>query len=435
MKKTTAKKLFAALTISSLALTALLALGLMSSPSASAKSKLSPSNTVGTSTSTAASSSAVSAAAQTTATGIIMPRTPVYALDTDNTFFVLVPGTTTFVRLFRVADAPVDGNLIGIDFRASTGNNNIIYALTDRGKIYTIGLNGANLGKATLISTMTTTPIFPSGYQSLFDFNTVVDAVRLIGSDTTNYAVVNTGGNLATTAIQTSLTYNPADVNAGTTPRVSAGAYNNAVTGATSTIFDGFDYNKDTMITIDPATPGGSSATGGGVLRTIGPLVTPTGGRDKLAPTSDCDIYTLSNGTNRLVGVSGRTFFTVDLAQATPATALGTQKNIVVNGIATNADTGGRFIDVAASLVTYEAENATQGGGNIVDSSIPGFTGTAFVNFADNVAGGFTEFQVNQSGVVTLVFRYANGSTNNRACNVTLNGVSIGTATFPPTGY
>ena len=58
-------------------------------------------------------------AAQTT--GIVMPRTPIYALDTDNTLFVLVPGTTTFVRLVRVADAPVDGNLIGIDFRPAEG--------------------------------------------------------------------------------------------------------------------------------------------------------------------------------------------------------------------------------------------------------------------------------------------------------------------------
>src|SRR5215510_10487209 len=189
MKKTTAKKLFAALTISSLALTALLAVGLMSSPSASAKSKLSPSNTIGASSSTAASSAAVSAAAQTTATGIIMPRTPVYALDTDNTIFVLVPGTTTFVRLFRVADAPVDGNFIGIDFRPAVGNNNVLYANTDTGKLYTIGLTAATAGKATLVSTMT--PGFPSGYQSLFDFNPVLNAIRAIGSDGINYAVLN----------------------------------------------------------------------------------------------------------------------------------------------------------------------------------------------------------------------------------------------------
>src|SRR5215813_9932473 len=279
MMKTNAKKLFTALTFSSFVSIAILALALMSNHSASAKTELSSLNTA---TSTAASASAVSAAAQTT--GIIMPRTAIYALDTDNTFFVLWPGTTTFVRLFRVADAPVDGNLIGIDARAADGNNNQLYAVTDTGKIYTIGLNGVNQGKATLISTMTGVPMFSAGYQSLMDFNPVVNALRLIGTDTQNYAVVNTAGNLATTAVQTSLTYNTADVNAGKIPRVGSGAYNNNFNGATATIFYAFDHNLDTMCTIDPAAAGGSSATGGGVLRTIGPLVTPTGGRVKLSP-------------------------------------------------------------------------------------------------------------------------------------------------------
>src|SRR5262245_38384100 len=224
MKRSSVKKAFAALSITPLALAASLTFSLMSGHSTSAKSASNPSTI---SAAPAASSAAMSAAVQTTTTGIVMPRTPVYALDTDNTIFVLVPGTTTFVRLFRVADAPVDGNLIGFDFRVSQGNNNSIYAVTDTGKVYTIGLNGANAGKATLISSMTTVPTFPDGYQSLMDFNPVVDAVRLIGSSTLNYAIVNTGGNLATTAIQTALTYNPADVAKGVSPRVSAGSYTN----------------------------------------------------------------------------------------------------------------------------------------------------------------------------------------------------------------
>jgi Domain of unknown function (DUF4394) len=428
MKKPNAKKLFAVLTFSSLALTALLTLTLISSPSASAESKLSLSNT---SDSLAASSSAMTVAAQTT--GIVMPRTPIYALDTDNTLFVLVPGTTTFVRLVRVADAPVDGNLIGIDVRPSAGNG-VLYALTDTGNIYTIGLTAGALGRATLISSMTTAPNFPDGYQSLADFNPVVDALRVIGSSTLNYAVVNTGGNLATTAIQTSLTYNAADVNKGKSPRVSAGSYTNNFIGSTVTIFYGVDYNTDSLVTIDPPATGGSSATGGGVLRTIGNLVTPTGGRIKVSPTADIDFYTTRNGTNRLVGVSGRTFFTIDMAQVTPATALGTTRNVVVQGIPAAADTGGRFIDVAAALTRYEAENAVQGGGNIVEANIAGFSGTGFVNFVNNAAGGFTEFAVNQAGTQTLFIRYSNGSAANRPCNVTLNGVSVGTIAFAPTG-
>jgi hypothetical protein len=266
------------------------------------------------------------------------------------------------------------------------------------------------------------------------DFNPVVNALRLIGSDTLNYAVVNNAGNLNQTAVQTSLTYNAADVARGTIPKVSAGAYTNNFNGATATIFYALDYNRDTLLTIDPPAAGGSSATAGGVLRTIGNLVTPTGGRINMSPSADVDILTTSNGTNRLVGVSGRMFFTIDLAQATPATALGTAKNIVVQGIPMSTDLGGRMLDIAAAPVFYEAENGIQGGGNRVDMDQPGFTGTGFVNFADNVAGGNTTFQVNQSGTQTLLFRYANGSAANRPCNITVNGTTVGTVTFPPTG-
>jgi len=426
MKRPNMKKAFAILTFISLALAASLTYGLMSGRPASAKSAYNPSNI---SAAPAAISSAATAAAQ-----VMMPRTAVYALDTDNTLFVLWPGTTSFVRLVRVPDAQVVGNLIGVDFRVSDGNNNRLYAETDRGRLYTISLTPGTLGQATLVSTLT--PAFPSGYQSLMDFNPVIDAIRFIGSDALNYAVVkDANGILNTTAVQTSLTYNPNDVNKGVSPKVAAGSYNNNFIGATATIFYAIDYNLDSLVTIDPAAAGGSSATGGGVLRTIGPLVTAAGAPVNTSPTADIDIYTLGNGTNRLVGVSGRTFFTIDLAQATPATALGTQKNVVVNGIAAASDTGGRLIDVAAAPLRYEAENATQGGGNRVDNTTAtGFIGTGFANFADAVAGGFTEFQVNQNGTQTIAFRYANGGAVNRPCNVTVNGVLVGTVAFAPTG-
>jgi hypothetical protein len=425
MKRPNIKKAFAILSFISLALAATLTYGLMNGHSASAKSASSPSNV---SAAPAAISSATTAAAQ-----VFMPRTAIYALDTDNTLFVLTPGTTSFVRLVRVPDGQADGNFIGIDFRAAAGNNNQVYALTDTGKLYTISLRAGTLGNATLVSSLT--PTFPSGYQSLMDFNPVVDAIRLIGSDTLNYAVVKgTNGVLNTTAVQTSLTYNPNDVAKGTVPKVSAGTYNNNVNGATVTLFYALDYNRDTLVTIDPAAAGGSSATGGGVLRTIGPLVTPTGSRVKLSALADLDFYTLQNGTNRLVGISGRTFFTIDPAQFTGPAALGTQTNIVVQGVPMNADLGGRFCDIAASLTQYEAENATNGGGNINESTNLGFTGTGYVNFLDNAPGGNTTFAVNQSGPVTLIFRYANGGAVNRPCNIAVNGTVVGTVAFAPTG-
>jgi hypothetical protein len=311
------------------------------------------------------------------------------------------------------------------------GNNNSLYAVTDTGKLYTIGLTAATLGRATLVSAMN--PRFPSGYQSLMDFNPVVNAIRLIGSDGLNYAVVSSGGNLNTTAVQTSLTYNANDVNKGASPKVSAGSYNNNFIGAAATIFYAIDNNLDTLVTIDPPATGGSSATGGGVLQTLGPLVNSSGQRVNVSSTADFDILTTANGRNNLVGVSGRTFFTIDLSLINPAVAAGTVRNIVTQGITMNDD-GNLWVDVAAAPVIYQAEAGTQGGGNILESTNAGFIGTGYVNFTDNAPNGFTEIQVNQNGTQTLIFRYANGGAVNRPCNITVNGTSVGTVSFPPTG-
>jgi hypothetical protein len=165
------------------------------------------------------------AASSATAQGGTMPPVFIFALTTDNTLYVLPPNsvTPTYLSLGRVAG--IGGNdLIGIDFRPADKK---LYALSDAGRLYTINFNVAP-PTATLVSTLS--PRFPSGFQSLMDFNPVVDAIRLIGGDTLNYAVVKNASNiLATTAVQTSLTYAVGDVNAGKTPKVIGGAYNNNV--------------------------------------------------------------------------------------------------------------------------------------------------------------------------------------------------------------
>ena len=207
MRRPNTKKAFAAMTVILLALGASLAYGLMSGHPVNAKSAHSQPNMPA-----AVSSSMTLAAAQTA--GIIMPTTPIYALNSNNVIFVLWPGATSFTRLVRVTQ--VNGNLIGIDFRPADGKNTALYALTDTGTIYTITLTANGLGNATKVSDLT--PRFPSGVQSLMDFNPVVNALRLIGSDRLNYAAVNSSGNLNVTAIQTALSYDPNDVNRGGRP-------------------------------------------------------------------------------------------------------------------------------------------------------------------------------------------------------------------------
>jgi hexosaminidase len=73
----------------------------------------------------------------------------------------------------------------------------------------------------------------------------------------------------------------------------------------------------------------------------------------------------------------------------------------------------------------YEAENATITRG-AAESNHAGFSGTGFVNY-DNVVGSSVQWTVNATaaGPVTLVFRYANGTTTNRPMDISVNGVLV----------
>jgi hypothetical protein len=278
----------------------------------------------------------------TSVSGITLPNRNIYALNNNNVLFVMYAGTTSFTRLVRLDD-PNGSNFVGIDFRPA---NNQLYALTDTGILYTVGLGSANLGALTKVSTLS--PRFNSGFQSLMDFNPQVDAIRLVGSDNLNYAVVkDANGILNTTAVQTALTYPAPDVNAGKDANIAGGAYTHNVPGTPVTIFYTLDFGMDTLATIPPAAPGGSSATGTGQLQTIGNLVTPTGARINIAPTADCDVFTNANGVNFLVGISGRTLFSIDLNQIKPTLVRGQTQNVVVRGMALANIDGGVMTDIA----------------------------------------------------------------------------------------
>jgi Domain of unknown function (DUF4394) len=259
-------------------------------------------------------------------TGLNLPPTKIYFLTTDNMLYVLVPGTKIYVSLGKVSN--IQGNLIGIDFRPANGK---LYGLTDTQKLYTINV-GSTPPRASLVSTLSTP--FDAGFQSLLDFNPVVDAIRLIGSNDQNYAVVkDAAGNLNTTAVQTAVTYAMGDVNAGRNPEVVGGTYSNNLAGAATTIFYAIDAARDTFVTIADLNATGSSNTGGGRLRTIGNLVDGSGNRLNFNHVSDIDIYTSNAGVNTLIGINNKTLFTIDLNQINPNQQLGRTQNVVVRGV------------------------------------------------------------------------------------------------------
>jgi glucose/arabinose dehydrogenase len=80
---------------------------------------------------------------------------------------------------------------------------------------------------------------------------------------------------------------------------------------------------------------------------------------------------------------------------------------------------------VAIAATEHEAEDATISQG-LVESNHAGFTGRGFVNY-DNLVGSYVEWTVpsTAAGPADLTIRFANGTTANRAMDVTVNGVLV----------
>src|SRR6266542_2112963 len=98
-------------------------------------------------------------------------------------------------------------------------------------------------------------------------------------------------------------------------------------------------------------------------------------------------------------------------------------------------DVDAQDFDVAAPSTDYQAEDATIFHGT-VDTDHTGFTGTGFVNYANEV-GSYVEWTVSaaSAGTVSTGFRYANGTTTNRPMDIRVNGtVARAGLAFPGTG-
>ena len=264
---------------------------------------------------------AATASAQTATSikaGVTLPGRDIFALTSDNSLYVLTQAATQYSRLGRIEV----GNAIGIDFRPA---DNTLYALNDIGQIFRVNTT-VSPPTVSMVSTMN--PRFTGGYGNVMDFNPQVNALRVTGTNDQNLAVVNTNGDLATTALQTKLAYVAGDPAAGQDPEISGGAYSNNTVGTTTTIFYMVDHARDTLVTIATLT-NGSSATGGGSLKTLGNLVDSSGARLDMSPSTDIDIFTDSSGRNFLVGQTTRLLFSIDLSQVNINLPVGQTQNIV----------------------------------------------------------------------------------------------------------
>ncbi|WP_207211786.1 family 43 glycosylhydrolase [Promicromonospora panici] len=83
----------------------------------------------------------------------------------------------------------------------------------------------------------------------------------------------------------------------------------------------------------------------------------------------------------------------------------------------------------------YEAETAPAVCDGTIDSNHSGYSGSGFCN-GDNAVGSVVQFTVTPeaAGTATLGVRFANGATSARSANVVVNGTTVGTVSFEPTG-
>lgn len=211
-------------------------------------------------------------------------------LTTDNTLVSFDLNRSAAARSIPVTN--LEGTLIGIDVRPA---NQMLYGVTDTGKIYTI--NPKN-GMATMVSRLNTD--FTAGQRSGVDFNPVADRLRLVGSNGQNFRVnVETGE----ATVDKPLAYATDDSNVKQKANISAGAYTNSVMGSKSTQLFNIDSNLDILVLQNPPNDG--------VLKTVGTLGV------NFEPMAGMEIVADAQGNNTAYAVSNSMLYKIDLSKGT----------------------------------------------------------------------------------------------------------------------
>lgn len=222
----------------------------------------------------------------------------VFGVDENNnlvTFNSANPGVYTSVRAINGTSA----TFLALDFRDS---NNMLYGLADDLRLYTINT-------ATGLASAIGNPLAITGSNFGFDFNTVVDAIRVVSNNDSNYVVNADAG---TAAQFTNVAYGAGDTNAAVDPVVTGNAYLHG----TTTQF-AIDTNADFLV---------RQANNAGTLTSVGSLGAAIGPRasfdidfDGIGYLQDASrFYTvdLTTGRATLVGNTSNPLFGIAIAPA-----------------------------------------------------------------------------------------------------------------------
>ena len=189
----------------------------------------------------------------------------IFALTTNNTlvqFNSATPGTI-------ISTVPISGivageNIVGIDFRPATGQ---LFAAAFNGASNHVYVINLNTGVATVVTGTNFTPAL-SGTSFGFDFNPVVDRIRIVADTDQNLRLNPSTGLVA--AVDTPLAYASGDLHFGANPNVVGAGYANNIAGTMTTTL----YVIDSILNIlaRQGGVGGTPSANSGQLTTIGIL-------------------------------------------------------------------------------------------------------------------------------------------------------------------
>jgi hypothetical protein len=228
------------------------------------------------------------------------------------------PGTLTAVKTINAPNA-----ILGIDTRPATQE---LYAVS-QSKFGIPGSYGISRlvpsGNAMILNEFGSSQEQITGFSHGFDFNPVIDRIRVVNDVNKNYVFDPVTGLVQLVA--TDLAYGPADPNFGQDPNIAGSAYTNSTVAppATTQLY-GIDTGLNILVT---------QANNAGTLATVGPLgidVSALAGFDISGSTG------IAYAVMTPAGASQSSFYSINLVTGA-ATSLG----VVGGGIVVTAMTVG----------------------------------------------------------------------------------------------
>ena len=181
-------------------------------------------------------------------TGIAIPtRAVAYAVSTSNDLLIFNPHSPSSVVSKPITGIQMGETILGIDFRPVNGQ---LYAIGSTSSIYTINASSGVAAVIGALSTLpagstTAVPLSLSGTSFGFDFNPLVDRIRIVS---------NTGQNLRVNP-NTAVALVDSMLNPGK-PVVTAAAYENNFAGTTNTKLYVIDVDTDKLYEQNPPNAG-----------------------------------------------------------------------------------------------------------------------------------------------------------------------------------